>query len=32
MRADNPTDSDQMRPEYQFDYTTAVRGKYYGAS
>ena len=30
MRADNPTDSDEMRPEYEFDYTTAVRGKYYG--
>lgn len=30
MKNRSHADSDGMRPEYDFDYTTAVRGKYYG--
>ncbi|CBK41564.1 conserved protein of unknown function [Nitrospira defluvii] len=29
MKRKRQTRSDVMRPEYTFDYTTAVRGKYY---
>jgi hypothetical protein len=29
MKAKSPTQPDDMRPEYDFDYSTAVRGKYY---
>ena len=29
MRAKRPVPADDMRPEYNFDYSTAVRGKYY---
>ena len=29
MRAKAQVDSDEMRPEYDFDYSKAVRGKYY---
>jgi len=29
MRTRSPGRQDAMRPEYEFDYTTAVRGKYY---
>jgi hypothetical protein len=29
MKAKRRSDSDDMRPEYDFDYSTAVRGKYY---
>ena len=29
MRVKSPAENDDMRPEYQFDYSTAVRGKYY---
>lgn len=29
MKHKRQTRSDEMRPEYTFDYTTAVRGKYY---
>jgi len=29
MKRKQRTSSDDMRPEYTFDYTTAVRGKYY---
>jgi len=29
MKAKSPTQPDDMRPEYNFDYSTAVRGKYY---
>ena len=29
MKARNRTQADDMRPEYEFDYSTAVRGKYY---
>ncbi len=29
MKAKRQTDLDDMRPEYEFDYSTAVRGKYY---
>ncbi len=30
MKAKNVTTSDEMQPEYDFDYSKAVRGKYYG--
>lgn len=29
MRARGRTERDGMRPEYDFDYSTAIRGKYY---
>ena len=29
MKAKAQADQDEMRPEYDFDYSTAVRGKYY---
>jgi hypothetical protein len=29
MKAKNPAAAAEMRPEYDFDYSTAVRGKYY---
>ncbi|MGD0008646.1 MAG: hypothetical protein ABSE93_08910 [Terriglobia bacterium] len=29
MKAKSPVQPDDMRPEYDFDYSTAVRGKYY---
>ena len=29
MRAKGQVERDEMRPEYDFDYSTAVRGKYY---
>ena len=29
MKARERSDRDVMRPEYEFDYSTAVRGKYY---
>ena len=29
MRVKRPARADDLRPEYDFDYTTAVRGKYY---
>jgi hypothetical protein len=29
MKAKNSATPDDMRPEYDFDYSTAVRGKYY---
>ncbi len=29
MKAKSPVQPDDMRPEYNFDYSTAVRGKYY---
>lgn len=29
MKTKSPTAPDDMRPEYDFDYSTAVRGKYY---
>ncbi len=29
MKAKVEVDSDEMRPEYTFDYSKAVRGKYY---
>ncbi len=29
MKAKSPAQPDDMRPEYNFDYSTAVRGKYY---
>jgi len=29
MKAKKQTEKDTMRPEYNFDYRTAVRGKYY---
>ena len=29
MKAKTEVDSDEMRPEYTFDYSKAVRGKYY---
>ncbi len=29
MKARNRATADDMRPEYDFDYSTAVRGKYY---
>jgi len=29
MKATSPVGADDMRPEYNFDYSTAVRGKYY---
>ena len=29
MKAKTPVQPDDMRPEYDFDYSTAVRGKYY---
>ncbi len=29
MKAKTPVQQDDMRPEYNFDYSTAVRGKYY---
>ena len=29
MKVKNPAENDDMRPEYQFDYSSAVRGKYY---
>jgi hypothetical protein len=29
MKAKSPSMSDDMRPEYSFDYSTAIRGKYY---
>jgi hypothetical protein len=29
MKVKSPTPLDDMRPEYNFDYSTAVRGKYY---
>ena len=29
MKARNRAVADDMRPEYDFDYSTAVRGKYY---
>ena len=29
MRARGRTEQDEMRPEYDFDYSTALRGKYY---
>ena len=29
MRASDDPGSEEMRPEYDFDYSTAVRGKYY---
>ena len=29
MKAKNRARRDELRPEYNFDYSTAVRGKYY---
>lgn len=29
MKANTDAEQDDMRPEYDFDYTKAVRGKYY---
>jgi len=29
MKVKSPAENDDLRPEYQFDYSTAVRGKYY---
>ena len=29
MKVKSPAQPDDMRPEYNFDYSTAVRGKYY---
>ena len=29
MRGRGRTERDEMRPEYEFDYSTAIRGKYY---
>jgi hypothetical protein len=29
MKAKSRSEPDDMRPEYDFDYSTAVRGKYY---
>ena len=29
MKVKSPAPLDDMRPEYNFDYSTAVRGKYY---
>lgn len=29
MKTRKRTERDEMRPEYDFDYSTAVRGKYY---
>jgi len=29
MKAKSHRERDEMRPEYDFDYSTAVRGKYY---
>lgn len=29
MKAKTRNETDDMRPEYEFDYATAVRGKYY---
>ncbi len=29
MKARSPTAPDDMRPGYHFDYSTAIRGKYY---
>jgi hypothetical protein len=29
MKAKNPAETDDLRREYNFDYSTAVRGKYY---
>jgi hypothetical protein len=29
MKASEEPDGEEMRPEYEFDYATAVRGKYY---
>ena len=29
MKANSPIKNDEMRPEYEFDYSSAVRGKYY---
>ena len=29
MKVQSPAEKDKMRPEYEFDYSTAVRGKYY---
>ena len=29
MKANSQIENDEMRPEYQFDYSKAVRGKYY---
>jgi hypothetical protein len=29
MKAKSPVPPDDLRPEYHFDYSTAVRGKYY---
>jgi len=29
MKAKTRAEQDEMRPEYDFDYSTAVRGKYY---
>ena len=29
MKANSRTPTADMRPEYQFDYSTAIRGKYY---
>ena len=30
MKAKRPTQADELRSEYNFDYSTAIRGKYYG--
>ncbi len=29
MKANRKTEIEEIRPEYEFDYSTAVRGKYY---
>lgn len=29
MKANSQIKNDEMRPEYEFDYSSAVRGKYY---
>jgi hypothetical protein len=29
MKAKSDIENDEMRPEYQFDYSSAVRGRYY---
>jgi hypothetical protein len=29
MKPKRPSNADRMRPEYDFDYSVAVRGKYY---
>jgi hypothetical protein len=29
MKTKHPAQADDLRPEYNFDYSTAVRGKYY---